>query len=365
MQIKEQKILDSYKDIAVVFENLGIKKPFVCCGKSFQKTEVFEYLKQFDIVLFDNIRPNPRFEDMIDAARLFNENHCDFIIGAGGGSPIDSAKMIRLMTTNDVSLCLKEPMTDNSIKSLYIPTTAGTGAEATKTSVFYINENEKTSISNLDFLPDYVVMMPELLETLPLYQRKVTCLDALCHSIESFWSVKATDESREYAKRGIVGFFENYLGYINNTKQGNEGMLWASYYGGKAINITGTTAAHAMCYNITMNCNTAHGHSVACGLSVIWEYMLDNRLEPNGKSTYEEVIAVFDEIARLMGVGNAREGMLRFKRLLEELELPYPKTEKENIPVFASKVDVTRLGNNPMKFAIEDVINIYTKVFSE
>ena len=104
MQIKEQKILDSYKDIADIFENLGIKKPFVCCGKSFQKTEVFEYLKQFDIVLFDNIRPNPRFEDMIDAARLFNENHCDFIIGAGGGSPIDSAKMIRLMTTNDVSL---------------------------------------------------------------------------------------------------------------------------------------------------------------------------------------------------------------------------------------------------------------------
>ena len=364
MQIKEQKILDSYTQIADIFRELGVQKPFLCCGKSFEKTQVFEYLKQFDIVIFDNIRPNPRFEDMVDAARLFNDEKCDFIIGAGGGSPIDSAKMIRLMTTNDISLCLKEPMQDNCIKSLYIPTTAGTGAEATKTSVFYINENEKMSISSLDFLPDYVVMMSELLETLPLYQRKVTSLDALCHCIESYWSVKATDESREYARRGIVGFFENYQGYIGNTKQGNEGMLWASYYGGKAINITGTTAAHAMCYNITMNCNTSHGHSVAAGLCVIWEYMLKNDLKPNGNRTREAVMKAFDEIASFMGESNAQGGALRFKQLLDELDLPMPKTEKENIPVFASKVDVTRLGNNPFELTYDDVTNIYTEIFN-
>lgn len=364
MQNKQQKILISYTEIAYLFNTLGVKKPFVCCGKSFQGTEVFEYLKQFDIVVFDNIRPNPRFEDMLDAAKIFNEEKCDFIIGAGGGSPIDSAKMIRLMTTNDTSRCLNEPMTDNNIKSLYIPTTAGTGAEATKTSVFYINENEKTSISNLDFLPDYVVMMPELLETLPLYQRKATALDALCHSIESYWSVKATGESREYAKRGIVGFFENYKGYINNTKQGNKGMLWASYYGGKAINITGTTAAHAMCYNITMNCNTAHGHSVASGLSVIWKYMLDKELEPSGNRTREDIMKSFDEIGNYMGEKDARGGMLRFQMLLDELELPYPKTDVQNVSVFASKVDVTRLGNNPFRFTLEDVENIYAEIFS-
>lgn len=364
MQIKEQKILDSYTQIADIFRELGVQKPFLCCGKSFEKTQVFEYLKQFDIVIFDNIRPNPRFEDMVDAARLFNDEKCDFIIGAGGGSPIDSAKMIRLMTTNDISLCLKEPMQDNCIKSLYIPTTAGTGAEATKTSVFYINENEKMSISNLDFLPDYVVMMSELLETLPLYQRKVTSLDALCHCIESYWSVKATDESREYARRGIVGFFENYQGYIGNTKQGNEGMLWASYYGGKAINITGTTAAHAMCYNITMNCNTSHGQSVAAGLCVIWEYMLKNDLKPNGNRTREAVMKAFDEIASFMGESNAQGGALRFKQLLDELDLPMPKTEKENIPIFASKVDVTRLGNNPFELNLGDVTNIYTEIFN-
>ena len=255
-------------------------------------------------------------------------------------------------------------MDNNDIKSVYIPTTAGTGAETTKSSVFYINEKDKVSIANPDFLPDYILLDSSLLETLPLYQRKVTSLDALCHSIESYWSVKATDESKEYAKKGILGFMENKDGYISNTPKGNEGMLWASYYAGKAINITGTTSAHAMCYNVTMNCNTAHGHSVASGLSVIWEYMLENHKETNGGFTQKQLLDTFDEIGVMLGGENARDGLRIFNRILSDFELPYPKTVKENIPVFASKVDVTRLSNNPVKLSTQDVINIYTEIFN-
>lgn len=356
-------ILDDYTQIKEVFEQNGVQRPFVCCGKSFQNTKIFEFLKQFNITVFDNIRPNPRFEDMIEGARVFNENDCDFIIGAGGGSPIDSAKMIRLMTSNDVSTCLSEPMENNDIKSLYIPTTAGTGAEATKSSVFYINEKDKMSIANLDFLPDYVILDSSLLNTLPLYQRKVTSLDALCHSIESYWSVKATDESREFAKKGIVGFFENKNGYIKNTPDGNEGMLWASYYGGRAINITGTTAAHAMCYNITMNCSTAHGHSVACGLSVIWEYMLKHNDSLNGGLNRDELMKRFDEIGVLCGGNDAYDGLEIFNSVLCEYELSYPKADESRIPEFVSKVDVTRLGNNPVKLDSEAVAEIYAEIF--
>ncbi len=84
-------ILKDYTQIADIIKENNIKKPFVCCGKSFQKTKIIDYLKQFDIVVFDCIRPNPRFEDMIDGAKVFKEHNCDFMIGAGGGSPIDSA----------------------------------------------------------------------------------------------------------------------------------------------------------------------------------------------------------------------------------------------------------------------------------
>lgn len=356
-------ILESIDQIKKVFEQNGVQKPFVCCGKSFQKTKIFEYLKQFDIVVFDHIRPNPRFEDMVDAAKLFVAEGCDFMIGAGGGSPIDSAKMIRLMTTNDMSKCLTEPMANNDIKQLFIPTTAGTGAEATKSSVFYVNEVDKLSIANLDFLPDYVILDETLLETLPLYQRKCTCLDALCHSIESYWCTVATDESREYARKGILGFVENYKGYVANVPKNNLGMLMASYYGGKAINLTGTTSPHAMCYNITMNCSTSHGHSCAVGLSKIWEYMLTHNENVNLKQGRQYVLDTFDEIGVLLGGKNAKDGLDIFNGILDEFELAFPTTDKANIKPFVSKVNTQRLGNNPTVLSADDVENIYCMIF--
>lgn len=355
-------VLNNYTEIEKVFEQLGVQKPFVCCGKSFQKTKIFEYLKKFNIVVFDHIRPNPRFEDMIDAAKLFNDEKCDFIIGAGGGSPMDSAKMIRLMTTNDSSKCLTEPMENNDIKSLFIPTTAGTGSEATKSSVFYINEVDKISVANYDFIPDYVIFDETLLETLPLYQRKCTCLDALCHAIESYWNVKANDESKEYAAKAIKLFFENKEQYMQNTKSGNYGMLMASFYGGKAINITGTTAAHAMCYNITMNCGTSHGHSVASGLAEIWKYMLENNQKVNDKRGHDYVLKTFEEIAVLMGGKEINDGVKIFENLLKEFELQAPKAEKSQIKTFAGKVNVPRLGNNPTTLESADIEKIYENI---
>lgn len=351
-------ILDNYTEIEKVFEQLNVQKPFICCGKSFQKTKIFEYLKQFNIVVFDNIRPNPRFEDMVTAAKLFNAEGCDFMIAAGGGSPMDSAKMIRLMTTNDVTKCLNEPMENNDIKALFIPTTAGTGSEATKTSVFYTNEVDKTSIGNFDFIPDYVLFDESLLETLPDYQRKCTCLDALCHAIESYWNVKANDESKKYASKAIKLFFENKDGYMNNQPDGNRGMLMASYYGGKAINITGTTAAHAMCYNITMNCGTAHGHSVAAGLIEIWDYMLSHNEQVNDKRGRNYVLSTFSELDEMMG-GNALD---TFKNLVKDFELEKPSVDESKIPVFVSKVNVPRLGNNPTTLEASDVEEIYRRI---
>lgn len=355
-------VLNNYTEIEKVFEQLGVQKPFVCCGKSFQKTKIFDYLKKFNIVVFDNIRPNPRFEDMVDAAVLLNKEKCDFIIGAGGGSPMDSAKMIRLMATNDIEKCLTKPMENNSIKALFIPTTAGTGSEATKSSVFYIHEVDKISVANYDFIPDYILFDETLLDTLPLYQRKCTCLDALCHAIESYWNVKANEESKTYAAKAIKLFFEHKDQYIQNTKSGNYGMLMASFYGGKAINITGTTAAHAMCYNITMNCGTSHGHSVASGLSEIWKYMLAHNNQVNDRRGRDYVLKTFEEISILMGGKSIEDGAEIFEKLLSEFELAPPKAEAAQIKTFVSKVNVPRLGNNPTTLESDDVEKIYKNI---
>ena len=349
------EFLNNYNEIESVLKNCGAKKPMLVCGKSFQKTDIFEYLKKFNIVVFDRIRPNPRFDDMLTAAEIFKAENCDFMIAAGGGSPMDSAKMIRILINNDENTALYGKFESNDIKSLFIPTTAGTGSEATKTSVFYLNETHKYSVHSLDFIPDYVLFDEKLLETLPLYQRKATCLDAFCHSIESYWSKKANDESRGYAEKSIRLFFENKNGYINNTPEGNLGMLWASYYGGKAINITGTVAPHALCYNITMNCGTSHGHSVAVLLSKIYEYML--------QKDYPKEL--FDSFAKVMGGSKAKDGLEIFNKILEEFKLETPKFDEGKLDEFVREVNISKLSTNPVEFDENDIKEIYKRLNNE
>lgn len=340
------------------------KKPFLCCSGSFKKTAAFEYLKNnFDLTVWDKVRPNPRFEDMVAAADLFSKSKCDFIIGAGGGSVLDSAKMIKLLTTNNPKTALSEPMQDNDIKFLAIPTTSGTGSEATRYSIFYVNEKEKHSITHSGFLPDFVLLDSSFLKTVPPYQRRCTAMDALCHSIESYWNVKSTEESKAIAKRAIELFVENKDGYINNTDSGNNGMMMASYYAGKAIDITSTTSAHAMCYNITVNCHTAHGHSVSVNLKEIWKYMNLHNDKINDARGRAYVLKTLDELGIMLGGKNSVEGAQIFEGILNEFELCAPVANEKLVKGFAEKVNPDRLLNNPTVLTSDDVFKIYRKVF--
>ena len=155
----EEKIIEKYTDIPDLLKNCGARRPFLCCGKSFEKTDAFAYLQAHcRLTVWDTVRPNPRYEDMVAAAELYRKEGCDFIIGAGGGSPLDSAKMIKLLITNPGVVGYDAELRDNDIPFLAIPTTSGTGSEATRYSIFYVNEDEKHSVSHPGFLPGYVLL---------------------------------------------------------------------------------------------------------------------------------------------------------------------------------------------------------------
>ena len=360
MRTKNGFVIDNIKDI----EKVSFKKPFLCCSGSFKNTREYEYLcSRFDLTVWDKIRPNPRFEDMVKAAELFRENKCDFLIGAGGGSVLDSAKMIKLLVINSADIALTQPMSDNDIEFFAIPTTSGTGSETTKYSIFYVNENEKHSVSNDAFLPDYVLLDEKFLETVPPYQRACTAMDALCHAIESYWNVKSNQESKKYAAKAIELFVKNKDGYFKNEKAANRGMLLSSYYAGKAINITSTTSAHAMCYNITINCHTAHGHSVAVNLAEIWDYMNEHNDSVNDARGREYVLKTLDEVGKMLGGKDSKDGAKIFRALVNELGLETPKASKELVLGFADSVNPDRLLNNPVTLTSQDVLNIYKKVF--
>ena len=111
---------------------------------------------------------------------------------------------------------------------------------------------------------------------MPLYQKKATTLDALSHAIESYWSINSNDESKKYSMEAIKIILNNFNKYLDGDNSVNKDMLYAANLAGKAINITATTAGHAMCYKLTSLYNIAHGHAAMLVNSELLPYMMDN-----------------------------------------------------------------------------------------
>ncbi len=250
-------------------KKLNSVKPFVVVD-SFLKGEISKKLPE--AVVFSGFTSNPKYEEMLDGLKRFKEFGCDAIVSIGGGSCIDVAKVIKLSLNADINSdvpTFKQNYKYTDIKHICLPTTSGTGSESTKHAVLYLNE-VKQSIAHPTNIPDYVILCPKFIVTVPEYQKKATMMDALCQCIESLWSRKATKDSRKYAKVGLKLFAENYKGYLGLDRDSIKNIQLAANYSGKAINISETTAAHAMSYKITSLYHIPHGHAVAICMNSIF-----------------------------------------------------------------------------------------------
>ena len=337
---------------------------FLVCGHSFEQQWVWPVLNACKhLSVFQAFEPNPSYESVVTGVRKFNEEQCNIIIAAGGGSAIDVAKCIKLFSNMDSTKSyLEQTIVANEIPFIAIPTTAGTGSETTSFAVIYQN-GKKESVDHESSIPDYVLMDGTLLNSLPLYQKKVTMLDALCHGLESYWSVHSTTDSTSYSIEAIKGVMKNYKGYLENDEAGNEAMLYAAHAAGKAINIAKTTAAHAMCYKMTKLYNIPHGYSAMLCLIPLWEYMyghMERCVDQRGK---EYLMKRFTEIAELLGCTSVDEAVVVLKNMLSELSLCSEKRIAiEDIQVLIENVNADRLGNNPILLDEKAIQGIYETI---
>ena len=340
-------------------------KVFLVCDKSIEFLQDFNRkldMMKVPMVRFSDFQPNPLYESVVEGVKLFRKENCDSIIAVGGGSAIDVAKCIKLYLNcsgngTDGSW-LKEIITPNTIPLLVMPTTAGTGSEATRYAVIYY-EGDKQSITSESIIPDTVLMDHNALKTLPIYQKRATMCDALCHAIESFWSVNSTDESKEYSREAIRGIFQYMEGYLANTEEGNAGMLKAAHMAGKAINITQTTAGHAMCYKITSLFGCAHGHAAILCDRVLYPWMINNLdkcIDYRGKEYLDDAL---NEIGIIMGGKNAQDGACILDKTFEKLKLDIPKATDEKIDILTNSVNPTRLKNHPINLDNQTIKNLY------
>jgi len=358
---KEQLCLSSFGEIEGYLKRHGLSKPLVILDGFLKGSPVCESLKSFaNPVFFSDFKPNPTYSDVLAARAVMRSEGCDCLISIGGGSAIDTAKAVKLFHPHEgeEGLLTRELRYVN-LKHIAVPTTAGTGSESTKYSVVYY-EGKKQSLTGQLLLPDAYVLDTAFLKTLPASQKAATVLDALCQATESLWSVNAKDASDAYAEEAIGLILKHVKGYM----AGNEGDLApiqkAANLAGKAINITATTAAHAMSYKITSEFGIPHGIAVAMCMSPVWDFYNKNV----GKSARYALAS--ENICRAYGTATLEGARSIFDRLYKELH-PTPKrscTDSE-LDMLVREVNPERLKNYPVLVGAEDVRKLYLQVFDE
>ena len=362
---------NNYRALDAWLLNHGLEKVLLVCGNSITRQQIntyFEHLPErlgVAVVRFTDFTPNPLYESVVKGICVFLREGCQGIIAVGGGSAMDIAKCIKLYSNLDSGInYLQQKIVPNDIPFLAIPTTAGTGSEATRYAVIYY-EGAKQSVSDTSCIPGTVLLDSSMLKTLPIYQKKSTMMDALCHAIESYWSVNSTKESRLYSKSAICQVMASLAGYLANTDEGNAGMLLAANNAGKAINITQTTAGHAMCYKITSMFGCAHGHAAALCDRVLFPWMVRNTaycIDPRGE-TY--LAGILDEIGLALGFENAEAGAEQFVQLFDSLALEIPVASEEQFAELKTSVNPVRLKNHPVLLEEETIDLLYHELLRD
>ncbi|HBT40234.1 MAG: iron-containing alcohol dehydrogenase [Pseudothermotoga sp.] len=265
------------------FKSLG-KRALILTGRRSSKEngsldDVTRALSQIGIewVLFDDVEENPTFALVRNILSEYQDGSFDFVIGLGGGSPMDTAKAIAVLLKNPA---LKvEDLYDASRYSealpiCAIPTTAGTGSEVTQYSVLTDDAGFKRGFSHpvLTF-PKIAFLDARYTLNLSEALTRSTGLDALCHAVEGFLSRRATVLSDLYAKESIKLIAENLPRVLRNPNDlhARENMLLASCLAGMVISQTSTTIAHALGYPLTTFKGIRHGEATAAFLDVVVE----------------------------------------------------------------------------------------------
>lgn len=364
-----QKIIQGLQSLPVILRSVGCKKLFLVIDASYPFLNIKEDIEALKVekVSFSDFTPNPLYEQVCKGIDILKAENCDTILAVGGGSAIDVAKCIKLAVLAEEGnaaiiqplVSKRLPIDGTKIPFIAIPTTAGTGSESTHNAVMYY-EGAKQTVTNDGVLPDYAILEPKVLKTLPLYQKKCTMMDALCQGIESWWSVNSTDESKEYSCQVVELILANWKAYIFDNDSGAAAQIMlAANYGGRAINISATTAAHAMSYKITSLYKLPHGHAVTVCLPEIWEYMLANTdkcTDPRGEVYIKGILTEIEE----------RLNVADFRNIMKELEFQNPSfgDKETELQMLSTSVNPVRLKNNPVVIDEATAMMLYKRIVS-
>jgi len=319
---------------------------------------------------FDEVEPDPRFEIAVRAVEAAKSEKAELVIGIGGGSPLDIAKVCAILATNTKpvsELFGIDMVPEAGLATILIPTTAGTGSEVTPIAILSDeHEKLKKGIVSPRLFPAVAILDPELTLGMPPGVTAATGLDALIHAVEAFTSKNANSISDVFARQAMRLVFGNIRKAYANGEDlaARAGMLEGSLLAGMAFANAGVTAVHAFAYPIGAEFHIPHGVANSIMLPPVMEFNMLGNLPK-----FAEIAGIFGESPGGLNERERARGMVKaISELVDDLRIPRHLTEfgvaDHHIPALAQGVmKVTRLlANNPRRITVQDAEAIYRQV---
>ncbi len=351
----------------------GHKKALILCGRSVygggmtRRPEEILSACGVEYKLINTIPAEPLVDDVDAVIAQAQEWQPDLVIGMGGGSVMDTAKLVSACPQKGQSarrLLGNFSLVVKGAETVMIPTTAGSGSEATPNAIVTVPEKElKVGIVNSLLIADNVILDPSTTATLPRKIATSAGVDALAHTIECYTSNKANAFSDTWAMKGMKLIFKSIEAACNdNDEQARADMLVGAFYGGVAIAASGTTAVHALSYPLGGKYHVPHGVSNAMLLYPVMNF--------NKDAVQDRLAAIYDEVfggGCAFSSGRKAELVIaEISRIVRSLDIPdkleaYVTGAKDELDTLVdSAFEVKRLLNNNVKpLTKEDIRNIY------
>ena len=325
-------------------------------------------------LVISDLPAEPSYMQVQKLVDEFKASGADFIVAVGGGSAMDAAKLASLLATDDYTVkdLLDNPnLAVKTVRTCLIPTTAGTGSEATPNAIVAVPEKElKVGIVNSSMVPDYVILDAVMIRNLPRKIAAATGIDAMAHAIECYTSNKANPFSDTFALEAFDIIMNNIERACDDRDalDAKNQMQIAAFYAGVAIACSGTTAVHALSYPLGGKYHIAHGVSNAILLVPVMKF--------NEPAVRSRLAAAYDRVVHGEKTCTTEEEksawvVNRMGEIVKHLDIPTNLTEF-NVPVedldglVESGMQVTRLlNNNVRKVTPEDARAIYSQVLHE
>ena len=361
-------------EIVTIAKEQGFAHVFVCSDPDLVKfgvtAKITDLLDAAAIpyTVYSGIKPNPTIENVKEGVAAFKACGADAIITIGGGSSMDTAKAIGIIINNpefaDVrSLEGVAPTKKHAVPTIAVPTTAGTAAEVTINYVITDVEKERKFVCvDANDIPEWAIVDPDMMSSMPKGLTASTGMDALTHAIEGYTTKGAWEMTDMFHLEAIRLIAKHLRGAVENKPEDREGMALAQYVAGMGFSNVGLGIAHSIAHTLGDHYDTPHGVACAMMLPIVMEY--------NQECTGEK----YREIARVMGVKGVddmtqaeyrKAAVDAVKQLAADVGIPAKneKVREEDLDQLAADAyaDACRPGN-PRDTSVEELKELYRKI---